>query len=151
MQIHVSRTIPAAPEQVFAAATDVVGAPRRIDGIESTELLTDGPVGLGTRFRETRVMFGKEATEEMEVVGFDPPRSWSLAAESCGCKYLTEIRFVPDGAGTRIEMDFGGEPQTFLARIMGAVMAPLMRGTMVKCLEQDLESLERSLARDASE
>lgn len=143
MNLSLTRRIAAPPERVFAISTDLRRAPEFIDGIKSTEVLTDGPVGLGTRFRETRVMFGKEATEEMEVVIFEPSSKWALAAESCGCRYHTEMRYIPDGDGTLVEWEMTSEPLGFFAKVISALMTPLMKGTMVKCLTSDLECLER--------
>lgn len=65
--IRMSTTIQAPPERAFAAFADFPHAARSVSGIERIEMLTDGPVGAGTRFRETRIMFGREATEEMKV------------------------------------------------------------------------------------
>lgn len=147
MNLKLTRTIAAPPERVFAVSTDIRRCQEFVDGIERTEVLTDGPVGLGTRFRETRVMFGKEATEEMEVVTYEPPHKWAVSAESCGCRYHTEMRYVPDGDGTRIEWEMTSEPLSFVARVMSALMTPLMKGTMVKCLESDLACIDREACK----
>ena len=101
MSVTISETIARPIEEVFAAATDFAGSVERIGGIEKVEMLSEGPVGLGTRFRETRTMFGREATEEMEVVEFEPPRRYVLGAESHGSRYRTEIRFAETGDGPR--------------------------------------------------
>jgi hypothetical protein len=63
--------------------TDLDGAAERVDGIQKLEKLTDGPVGLGTRFRETRRMFRKEAAEEMEFTAFEPGRSYGVCCDAC--------------------------------------------------------------------
>jgi uncharacterized protein YndB with AHSA1/START domain len=145
MQITCSQHINASPERVFAASTDVPRWPETISAITKTELLTDGPVGIGTRFRETRVMFGKEASETMTFARFDPPREYMLTAESHGCKYETTFTFTPDAGGTRVDMNFKGEPQTFMSKAMAAVMAPMLKGTMVKCITKDLQDLKANL------
>jgi len=104
MQIEVSESVARPPAQVFAAASDFAHAASRISGILRVEMLTEGPVGVGTRFRETRKMFGKEASEVMTVAEFEPPRRYVLTAESHGCRYRSEIRVEPDGAGSRLVM-----------------------------------------------
>ena len=40
-------------ERVFATATDLRRAPEVISGIQSLEVLTEGPIRKGTRFRVT--------------------------------------------------------------------------------------------------
>ena len=133
--------VAAPPERVFAVYTDIEQAAERIPGILSVEVLSEGPVGDGFRWRETRKMFGKEATEEMWITGFEPPRRYTVAAESHGMKYATEFAFEPDGEGTRVTWTFEGIPQTFAAKVMGALMAPLFKGAMRKCMLEDLEAL----------
>ena len=50
-------------DDAFAFVSDFANAPKRIKSILRVNVLTPGPVGVGTRFTETRVMFGREATE----------------------------------------------------------------------------------------
>ncbi len=52
-------------DRTFEAFCELDKAVERIPGITALEVLTDGPFGEGTRWRETRLMFKKEATEEM--------------------------------------------------------------------------------------
>lgn len=138
---EVSRSIAAPIEAVFAAATDLQSAPERVSGILKLELLTDGPVGAGTRFRETRVMFGREATEEMEIQDFDPPNRYSVRAENHGCLYLSEFRFQEEDSGTLVTFAFEGKGLTTFAKIMMVLTKPLMK-TMIKCVVQDLDDIK---------
>lgn len=138
----VSEKINASPETVFAAASDFPNAPQRITGIKKMEMLTQGPVGVGTKFRETRVMFGKEATETMEVVDFQPGRSYTLAAASCGCEYRTVVSVRPAGAGSEVTFDFSGRPLSFGAKVMSALMGWMMKGACMKAVRQDLSDLK---------
>jgi hypothetical protein len=126
---------------VFALASDFAGAPSRVRGIVRVEMLCSGPVGVGTRFRETRVCFGREATEEMEVVELDPPRRYALACESCGCRFLSELRFTPRGSGTALEMAIRCEPQTWVARIMSVLMRPFA-AKMTNEIARDLQDIK---------
>jgi len=43
---------------------------KAVPGITSVEFLSETRSGVGTRFRETRVMNGREATVELEVTEF---------------------------------------------------------------------------------
>ncbi len=140
-----TKDIAAFPEKVFQAASDFRGAPGRIRGIQKLEMLTEGPVRVGTRFKETRKMFGKEASVTMEVVTFSPPHGYALGAESDGCRYRTELKFTPHAGGTRVEMTWEGTPLTFFRKVMGLLMAPMMKGIATKCVEQDLTDLKASL------
>src|SRR5438445_13881615 len=95
--VTATQRIEAPVETVFRLSTDLDHWAGRIQGITKVERLTSGPVGVGTRFKETRKMFGKEATETMEFSAFEPNRRYELTADSCGAVYRIEFRFEPDG------------------------------------------------------
>lgn len=143
-QMSVKQYIEAPVSEVFARAADFANAAERISGITKMEMLTDGPVGVGTRFRETRIIFGKEATEVMEVTVFEPDQRYGLAAESHGTKYYTECRFLPQGLGTEIEMTFHSTPVTMTAKVLSVLMRPMIRMMKKLCL-QDLTDLKASI------
>jgi carbon monoxide dehydrogenase subunit G len=62
-----SQHIQAPPEKVWSVITDIPGSAATLSGVESVQLLTDGPYGEGTRWKETRKMFGRAETVEMWV------------------------------------------------------------------------------------
>ena len=149
MKIETTHHIAAPPEQVFAYATDLPRFAERVESIVRAEVLTEGPVGVGTRFRETRVVFKREATEEMEFVAFDAPNGYAVACDSCGTKYLSTFTFTPSGDGTDVHMSFEATPYKLSAKIMGF----LMRGMLKHCAKsmvKDLDDLARAIEADAA-
>ncbi|MEE9381974.1 MAG: SRPBCC family protein [Nannocystaceae bacterium] len=144
-------TLVAAPvESVFAVYTDLAKSVERIPELTALELLTEGPVGKGTRWRETRVMFKKKAVEEMWISSFDPPRSYTAEAKSHGMRYETLFEFVAKDGGTRVTWTFDGTPLTLGARIMAPIFGILMGGVMKKCMRNDLEALAAVCERGAA-
>ena len=143
--LTLNRHISAPPERVFTLTTDVEAFPKVVPGIKKTELLTPGPVGRGTRFRETREMFGKEATETMEFVEFSPPTGYTIGCTSCGVEYRTsfDLRAAPAG-GTDLVMTMDCRPVTLFAKVVSPVMGLMMKGTMRKLLEADLDAVKRA-------
>jgi carbon monoxide dehydrogenase subunit G len=139
--ITVSTHVSAPIERVFEVFTDLDKAVERIPDIVALEVLSEGPFRVGTRWRETRVMFKKEATEEMWVTGCDPPKSYTVDAESHGMRYSTLFSFAADGDGTKVSWDFSGTALTLGAKVMSPILNVLMRGTMKKCMLRDLEAL----------
>lgn len=139
-RVTVCQTVAAPPAAVFAAYADFAHAADRIADILRVEVLTPGPVGVGTRFKETRKMFGKEATETMEVVAFDPPAGYELRAARGGTEYRTRFTFTPDGAGTRVEAEFRARPVALWAKPFTPLLY-LMRGFLRKCLARDLDQM----------
>jgi carbon monoxide dehydrogenase subunit G len=139
--ITCSVSINATPQAVFAACTDFANAPERVKGIVRVEMLTDGPVGLGTKFKETRIMFKREATETMEVTAYEPPHRVQLSANSCGAEFHSEFKITPEGNGSRVDVTMTTKPISFFAKLMSP-LGFLMAGTMKKCLQDDLEDIK---------
>ncbi len=137
----ISRRVEAPIDAVFDVFSDIPQAHEMIDQITAIEMLTDGPVGVGTRWRETRMMFKRAATEEMEVTAFEPGRSYTVGCRSCGCEYESTWRFETEGDATRVEFEMGYRPLTFFAKLMsplGRFMMPMMK----KCFENDFQALK---------
>jgi carbon monoxide dehydrogenase subunit G len=146
MQIAVECSVEAPPDAAFSTAIDISGWPRFISGVQSVELLTPGTVAAGTRFRETRSMFGRQATEDMTVAQIEPPRRFLLTAFNHGTAYRAEHLFAPEAAGTRMTLVFEGRPSTLLARLFAPV-GWLFLGTLKRQLERDLADLKREAER----
>jgi len=146
MRIAVEFVVEAPPDAVFAAAADIANWAQFISAIESVALLTSGPVGVGTRFRETRMMFGRRASEEMTVVEMVPPERIVLTAFNHGTEYRAEHRFAGDGTGTRMTLVFEARPATRLARLF-APLGWLLMGRVKRQLEADGADLKREAER----
>ncbi|MEQ8767055.1 MAG: SRPBCC family protein [Planctomycetota bacterium] len=144
---------PGPVDQVFEVYSDISKAAERVEAIREIEMLTPGPVGEGTRFRETRVVFKREASEEMELVEFEPNRAYTIACFSCGAEYRTRYDFEPDGEGTRVTVRMNITPKSLFAKLLSP-LSFFMTNTMKKCLEDDMIALDRvvseSEARTAS-
>jgi hypothetical protein len=138
----ISKKIEAPPSAVFAVFSDFANAAGRIKAITKLEVVTPGPIGIGTRFKETRVMFGKEHTEEMHITAFEPGQSYEVACQSCGAEIRTLFCFTPEGNGTRVDVAFHTRALSTWAKLMKP-LGWLMRGMMTKCVNQDVEDLQK--------
>jgi carbon monoxide dehydrogenase subunit G len=148
VSVSTSTYFNASPQQVWDVISDFDHVEDRISAITRFEVLTDGPVGVGTRFRETRVMLKREATEEMEITAWDPPNGYATECESCGAQYRTTLACIPDGDGTRVEMTMEARPMSFMAKVMGAVMGRMVMGACRKAFDRDLEDLRAVVEGD---
>lgn len=146
MRIVATCHVDAPPERVFVLATDVARWPELITAIGRVELLTPGPLDVGTRFRESRTMYGREASEEMTVAALEPPRRFVLTAESHGTRYRADHTFEAERGGTRLTLDFEGVPVTLAARL-AMPLGWMLRGSVRRHLEQDLADLKRAAER----
>jgi uncharacterized membrane protein len=146
--VEVRRHVAAPVQRVWEVATDLAGAPQVVRGIDAVEVLTPGPFGVGTRWRETRTMMGRSATEEMTVTAVEPQRSYTVEAASRGAHYVSTFAFAPSAdGGTDVTTTFGGRPTGAVARVLGAVTAPLGRRAVSKALEQDLHDIATTAER----
>lgn len=140
MRVEISRQIDAPIGRVYEVFTDLHRAAERVSGIESAEVLTDGPFGVGTRWTETRLIMGKASSETMWITAVDPPRSYTAEAESCGTHYTNVFLFEVTDSGTRVSTTFSGRPVKLWAWLI-APMGLLMCGTIRKMVAQDLADL----------
>ncbi|MFI9753877.1 SRPBCC family protein [Streptomyces collinus] len=140
--VVVERRIAAGQSAVWEALTDLGGMERVLSGVTRVEVITEGGFGVGTRWRETRRMFGKEATEEMWVTACEAPERYVVEADSQGTHYVSEWQLRADGpSATTVRMTFGAEPgggaRGLLARLLGGVGARVVR----KAIEKDLDDI----------
>lgn len=142
MNMSFNRTVNAPLANVFQIYSDIGNAAERIDGIENIEILTDEPIGKGTRFRETRIMFGRSSTEEMEITEFEPNKKYTVEAFSCGAHFQTIFRFQPNGDATNVEVELNTRNISWFAKLMSP-LGFLMAGSMKKMFESDLDQLKQ--------
>ena len=62
----VSRLVDAPLERVFEVVSDIRNFSKAVPHIIDVQFLTEQTEGVGTRFRETRLLKGKEASTELE-------------------------------------------------------------------------------------
>jgi hypothetical protein len=109
MRIQAHCKIHAPKANVFAAFSDLSSLATHVKAITRVEILTPGEVGVGTEFKETRVMFGKEATETMRITEFSPPDRLVEEAHSSGMHYVSEWTFSETGGETTVTINFSGQ------------------------------------------
>ncbi|MFF8608741.1 SRPBCC family protein [Streptomyces sp. NPDC015346] len=147
--VVVERRIRATPGPVWETMTDLKGMERILSGVDRVEVLTEGVFGVGTRWRETRKMFGKEATEEMTVTESEPPDRYVTVADSHGMHYVSEIALRPDGTGaTTVRMTFSARPAAgrstgLLTRLLSGLGARAVSRVLAKDLDDVAASVER--------
>jgi uncharacterized protein YndB with AHSA1/START domain len=143
---EVQRTIAAPADLVFAAVADVEHFSRAVPDIERVEFVSDTRAGVGTRFRETRVMRGRAATVELEITEFVPPERVRLLSEAGGVQWDSVFEVAGAGAGsTRLALVMKATPLTFAARLM----TPLMKGMVRKAIASDMDAVKDYCERAA--
>lgn len=142
-QIEIVRDVAAPPEVVWGVLTDLAHAADTLSGVTRIQVLTDGGYDVGTRWRETRRMLGKEVTEEMEVTGVEAPRRTTIESDSSGVHYVSEFRLEPTTDGTRLTMSFAGEQRdlSVVRKVTWAVFGKLGLKAAGKMMTRDLEDI----------
>ena len=128
------------PEEVFTFIGDTANASQIIPSVQTLEKLTDGPMGVGTRLRETRIVNGKEAQAELEIVEYEPPQRYAVRNETMGVETIYRYQLTPEKGGTRVDLVCEVK-----ANGLKKVVVPLVV-TMLKKEDGDhLERLKRAL------
>ena len=143
MTIKVNVLINADVEKVWGIISDIENSINVITAINKIEVLNKPAEGLvDLKWRETRTMFGKEATEVMWITEAVENHHYKTRAESHGSVYISELSVMKQNGGIELTMAFGAEPQTFGAKFMWATMGFMFKGSTKKALQQDLEDIK---------
>ena len=137
---NLSEWISCSPQEVFEFITTSDNAPNIVPSVKSMVKLTEGPARLGTRYRETRLMNGKEAHAELEVVEYEPVQKYAMRNVTEGIETVYRYRFHPEADGTRVdlvcEVKAGG---------LKKVMLPLVVSVLKKEDGDHLQRLKKAL------
>lgn len=113
-------------DEVFEFVADQCNEPSYNPKMTDSTMLTEGPVGIGTRFGATVLSRGKPLVVTIEVTGFDPPRRIASRSVMAGATVEGDLHFEPITGGTRLSWDWDvtiGGP----ARLAGPLVALIGR------------------------
>ena len=143
MNTSVSINIAKPKAEVWKTITDFENCPSYITSILSLEILEQPEDTLvGFKWKETREMFGKEATETMWVTDFSENEFYQTRAESHGSIYISKMAIKEDGDNSELIFSFSGEAVSFFAKIMSALMSSMMKKSLDKAMMKDLEDIK---------
>ena len=129
--------VAASPEAVFTVMHDVNHFPEVLASVVRAEKITPGPVGLGTRFLETRRINGREASAEIEVTAFEPSRRYSATSSQEGITATYHYTLTPEKNGTRVNLQ-----AEVTAKGWKKLMLPLVVSFMKKEDSRHLQKLK---------
>ena len=140
--IVVTSEISRRPEDVFAYVTD----PKRLPEWQASVVRAEGsdtPVHVGSKFRVTRRIRGRDMTGTVEFVELNPPTSWAVHSLDGAIRGDAKGTIEPVGDGARsrvtIELDLHGHG-------MGRLLLPLFVRTMAQReMPQNAERLKAQL------
>ncbi len=138
-ELSVSREISVSPEALWELITDLERSPNVISAVTSIERLDSGMgFEIGTKWRETRVTFGREASEDLEVTDMDPGRSYTVETDS---GYRSVISVDPSPTGSVITISLGTESAGPVSKVLAGTIGKLFEGGTRQALVQDLDDI----------
>ena len=135
-----SRTIDAPVEAVFEAVADISNFTEAVPQIVRVEFLTERRVGVGTRFRETRLMRRREVATELEVTEYVRNERVRLVSDAGGAVWDSLFTVTPEGGGrsTRLDLVMEARPYRFMSRLF----VPLMKSVVAKAVAADMDAVK---------
>ncbi len=138
--IRTERIIRAPVDCVFATLARIENFSQAVPGITDVEFLTDQQYGVGTKFRETRLVNGREAKAVLEVVELDENQLIRLVSDEGGTVWDTVFTVEPTGDdGTRMTMNMDARPHNFMARLI----TPMIVNMVGRFVEADMDSVRQ--------
>ena len=136
--VETERLITAAPDYVFKVVAHIEEFQNINPNITNIEFLSDSRIGLGTRFKETRIMKGREATTTLEVTEYEPPSKVRLVSDEGGTVWDTVFTVVPQGEHSILKMQMEARPYKLAAKLF----TPLILGMVRKAVEADMDGIK---------
>ncbi len=139
------RTIKAPIDLVFDTVSHIENFSQAIPHITNVEFLTEAKTGVGTRFRETRLMNGREAETELEVTEYAENQHVRLVSDSHGTVWDTV--FTVEKQVDNVELKMVMEATSY--KITAKVMNYFIKGMVQKALEEDMDAVKSYCEADS--
>lgn len=141
-ELSVSREVAVSPDELWRLITDLDRSPNVISAVASIERLDGGlEFGVGTRWRETRVVMGHETTDVLVVTDLDPGRSYTVETESLGADHRSVVTVEDAPGGSRLTITFGSDATGVVSRAVSSTVGRLFEGGARKALIRDLDDI----------
>jgi uncharacterized protein YndB with AHSA1/START domain len=110
-------------EEVFDVVADERNEPRFNPRIRLVEQISDGPIGVGTRFRAETVSMGRPVEMVIEYTGYERPRRLASTTHMSSMDIQYTLTFEPVPEGTRMRWSGELEPRGIFK-----LMSPMVAG-----------------------
>lgn len=152
MTVEAHLTINASKAAVWAATTDIAHFAQRLSGVKRIEIVERPATGLvGLKWKETRMLFGKEATVEKWITEADDPAVqrdafYKTKAEQDGFVFITTNRLSGSDGKVTLTGIHETQPQGFAAKVKALPMI-FFKGVIKKAILQDLNDIKAAAER----
>ena len=135
----VTRSIAASPETVFDAIAHIQNFSKICTDIVDVEFLSEQTKGVGTRFRETRMMGKGKAATELEVTEYEPHSRVRMVSDAGGTIWDTVFTVKPQGSDA-VELKLVMEARAY--KLLAKLFNPLIKGMVQKAIEKDMDAVK---------
>jgi hypothetical protein len=126
-------TIHRPAEEVFAFLAEFENIPRWNYAIEETSKASAGPVGVGTKYRQTRSIPGR-STEEFEVTVFQPASRLAIHGQIGPFQATIGYELVSTAGATRLVNSVELDPSQAKLRLLAPVVTPKIKAAVAQNL-----------------
>lgn len=146
MKAYAEINVKAAKEDIWAVICDIDHCDLNISGIQKVEVLSKPDIGvIGLKWRETRTMFGKEASEIMWITDAEANSYYLTRAESHGSIYISRMGIEEQGDGCVLSMGFEGQAVSMGAKIGNLIFGKMMVKSTEKAMLDDLQDIRKAV------
>jgi carbon monoxide dehydrogenase subunit G len=139
--VHVSRP----PYEVFEFVADARNRPLWDESVDSEELTSPEPIGVGSTVRTRLRSMGREYVLTWEIVEHEPPSRQTIQSTSGPFATTLAYRLSAQGDGTLVEFSVTGHPGGMLR-----LLQPLLARSTQRNLERNFPRLKRLLETGAA-
>ena len=127
-------------EEVFSYVTDPDNAPKWLPGVTGLKMITEGPLGQGTRLRESRRVGERVGDVDIEVIAHEPPSLYATRFVQGRYDATYQYTFEVEEEGTRVLLAC-----TVAGRGLSKLMAYLVALAMRRQDKGQLKALKKVL------
>ncbi len=131
MQIEISAPV----ERVFDTIAHIQNFSKAVPHIVNVEILSDTQSGVGTRFRETRSMKGREMTTELEVTEYVKDEAIRIVSDEGGTVWDTLFTVEPKSERTLLTLSMDARPYKTIPKLLVPLMTRFLRRAVMRDME----------------
>ena len=131
--------IKASKQMVFKTISEIKNFSKAIPDIVDIDILTDTKKGVGTRFRETRLIMGKKTSTILEITEYEANNHVRIVSISGGTTWDSNYRLKENNDIINLTLEMEAIPHTIFSRITNI----FIKGMLQRALDKDMKSVKK--------
>lgn len=142
INIDLSTMIDKPIKDVFAFVGNLNNMPKWNTTVIGVEQITPGDVGVGTKFKSTGEMLGRNIEGEMQVTVYEPDTKFGIQMNAGPALVNMTISFKTVGTGTEVSLNTQGQTGGLFK-----LAEPVIRRRVKSIMEENLVSIRTQLEK----